>query len=256
MGFSESPLFQFPNEPMSSEATYDSQRADELGQYRCLSTLAVVAFLLGLGSVLTFVAPALVAIPLTTIAIAWLALAKIHSSAGSLTGSLLARSGIVLAIVFAVAAFTHLYVRDSLSIRLASDAAQKWLSFVSAGRIDAALEVMTPSALMNLRPRPAGRDLPIPPFDRQKAIKMLREDPLVHAIEPAQKSGKVLFHSTDEIFYWVARDPEVGCRFEAAGTRSSQVEFSMVLKRKLSPQRDVVWLVDSWTLINPSPAEL
>ncbi len=162
----------------------------------------------------------------------------------------------MLAIVFAVAAFTHVYVRDSLSIRLASDAAQEWLSFVSTGRMDSALEVMTPSALMNLRPRPESEDLPDPPFDRQQAVALLREDPLVHAIEPAQRSAEVLFSSTDEIFYWVALDPEVGCRFEAAGTRSPQVEFSMVLKRILSPQRDVVWLVDSWTLINPSPAEL
>jgi hypothetical protein len=241
---------------MSNEATHEPRDADELGQYRSLSTLAVAAFLLGLGSVLVFAAPALVAIPLTAIAIASLALAKIHSSAGSLTGSLLARSGIVLAIVFTVAAFTHVYVRDSLSIRLASNVAQEWLSFVSTGEIDAALEVMTPSALLNLRPRSAGEDLPDPPFDRQQAIEMLREDPLVHAIEPAQKSAEVLFRSTDGIFYWVALDPEVGCRFEAAGTRSPQVEFSMVLKRILSPQRDVVWLVDSWKLINPSPAEL
>ncbi len=241
---------------MSSKAAYDSQSVDELGQYRSLSTLAVVAFLLGLGSVLIFVAPALVAIPLTAIAVGSLALAKIHSSAGSLTGSLLARSGIVLAIVFTVAAFTHVYVRDSLSIRLASNVAQEWLSFVSTGEIDAALEVMTPSALLNLRPRPAGEDLPEPPFDRQQAIEMLREDPLVHAIEPAQKSAEVKFRSSDEIFFWVALDPKVGCRFEATGTHFPQVEFSIVLKRKLSSQRDVFWWVDSWMLINPSPAEL
>ena len=241
---------------MLIEATDDPRDADELGQYRSLSTLAVAAFLLGLGSVLIFVAPPLIAIPLTAIAIGSLALGKIRSSAGSLTGSLLARSGIVLAIVFAVAAFTHVYVRDSLSIRLASDAAQEWLSFVSTGRIDAALEVMTPAALMRLRPRPTSPDVPEPPFDRQKAVALLREDPLVHAVEPAQKSAEVRFRSTDEMFHWVALDPEVGCRFEAFGTRSPQVEFSMVLKRKLSPQRDVVWLVHSWALIDPSAAEL
>ena len=109
---------------------------------------------------------------------------------------------------------------------------------------------------MKLRPRGARTDQPEPPFDRQKAIAQLREDPLVHAVEPAQKSAEVRFRYTDGMFYWVGLDPEVGCRFEADGTRSPQVEFNMVLKRKLSPQRDVVWLVDSWKLINPSPAEL
>lgn len=245
---------------MLMEATHDSRSADprdvdELGQYRSLSTLAVAAFLLGLGSVLVFITPELVAIPLTAIAVAALALAKIRSSAGSLTGSWLARCGIVLAIVFAVAAFVHVYVRDSLSIRLADDAAQKWLSTVSAGRIDEALEMMTPNALMNLRPRPAEPKAPPPPFDRQVAVEILRQDPLVHAIEPAPDSKEVLFRSTDGFFSWTARDPEVLCRFQTVGTSAEQVDFSLALKRRVGPQGEVVWLVDSWTLLSPTAEE-
>lgn len=241
---------------MSSDLTDNPRSVDELGQYRSLSTLAVAAFLLGLCSVLAFIAPALVAIPLIAIAVALLALAKIRSSAGALTGSLLARSGLVLAIVFAVAAFAHVYVRDSLSIRLASVAAQKWLSSVSTGRIDEALDVMTPSAVMNLRPQPAGRDVPPPPFDRDVAVGMLRLDPLVHAVEPAPDSSEVLFRSTEGVFFWAGRDPEVAFRFEAAGTHAEQVELSLMLKRKLGPKNEVVWLVSSWTLINPAPDEM
>lgn len=191
---------------MLTEATDDSRNvdprsADELGQYRSMSTLAVAAFLLGLGSVLTFVTPMLVAIPLTAIAIAGLALAKIHSSGGSLTGSWLARAGLVLAIIFAVAAYAHVYVRDSLSIRHADVAAQKWLASVSAGRMEEALETMTPSALMKLRPPAGGRNVPPPPFDRDVAVEILRQDPLIHVVEPASASKGVVFRLLQGRFF-------------------------------------------------------
>ena len=134
---------------MLMEATDDPRDVDELGQYRSLSTLAVMAFLLGLVSMLTFITPSLVVIPLTAMAVAALALTRIHSSAGALTGGWLARTGLVLAIVFAVAAFSRVSLRDHLSIQLAEAAARQWLSAVSTGQTEEALKMMTPSGLMN-----------------------------------------------------------------------------------------------------------
>jgi hypothetical protein len=235
--------------------TDELQNADELGQYRSLSTLAVAALVLGLCSPLAFVGPLLLAIPLISVAVAWLALARIRASANCLTGRPLAIAGIVLAVVFAVASLTHVYVRDKLSTRLAGDAAQRWLSLVSADRIDEALEVMTPEALMKLQPPPPSRDVPRSPFEREKAVELLREDPLAHALEAAQEGKSVRFELGDKTSSWAEPDPQIGCKFQARGAQADMVEGSVVLSRRLSPQGGVAWLVDSWSLIQPPPEE-
>jgi len=241
---------------MVMEATGDfrddsPRNVDELGQYRSLSTLAVAAFLLGLGSVFVFVTSALIVIPLAAIAVAALAQIKIHSSAGAQSGSWLARAGLVLAIVFSAAAFSRATVRDSLSIRLAEEAAQRWLTALSADRLDDALEMMSPTALMNLRPQSGGRNAPPSPFVQEVAVDMLRQSPLLHALEPAEDSSEVRFHLLTGAFFSNSRVPEVGCKFEAEGTHVDQVEFNVVLKRILSPKDEVAWAIDSWALINP-----
>lgn len=234
----------------------DLYSADELQQYRSLSTLAVAALLLGTASVLAFAAPMLIAIPLIAIAIAALALSRIHTSEGALTGGLLARVGIVLAIIFGVAAITHGYVRSSLSIRLATDAGQEWLSLMSTGQFDEALNLMSPTAVMRLRPLPTRADLPEPPFDREMASDTLSQEAVVHAIQPAEPSEAVQFRSSDEKFAWIDRDPEVVCSFHATGTHVPEVELHLGLKRMLTSPKDVVWLVDSWSLVEPTAAEI
>ncbi len=240
---------------MSNLLTDELHSADELGQYRSLSTLAVAALVLGFCSPLAFVGPLLMAIPLITIAVAWLALARIRASENTLTGRPLALAAVVLAVVFAVAPLTHAYVRDKLSTRLAGDAAQRWLSLVSADRIDEALEVMTPEALMKLQPPPPSRDAPPLPFEREKAVELLRNDPLVHALEPAREGNVVRFQHSDEKFFWTDRTPQVGCMFQAHGAQADAVEGSVVLSRRLSPQGGVAWLVDSWSLLQPPPEQ-
>ena len=240
---------------MSNLLIDDPRNADELGQYRSLSTLAVVALLLGLCSPLAFVAPLLLAFPLVTIATAWLALARIRASGDCLTGRPLALAGIVLAVLFGVASLSHDYVRYSLSIRLANGAAQRWLSLVSGGRIDEALEVMTPEALMKLQPRPASRDAPQPPFQREQAVALLRDDPLAHALKPAREGAEVRFQPGGQECFWTEQNPLVRGGFQARGAQAELVEFNLELTRKLSPQGEVAWLVNSWSLIKPSPGE-
>ena len=158
--------------------------------------------------------------------------------------------------VFTVAAFTRVYVRNSLSIGLAEEASRKWLEVVSAGRLDEALEMMSRSALMRLQPSPLGSKAPPAPFDSEMAVDILREDPLLHAVQSASKEPSTQFRFAEGQFFWISRDPQVSCRFEAAGGHVEQLEFSLVLTRRLSPQNDVVWLVDSWTLLNPTAEDL
>lgn len=238
---------------MSNLLTEELHNTDELGQYRSLSTLAVAAFVLGLLSPLAFVGPLLLAVPLTAIAIACLALMRIHATGDSLTGRPLALVAITLAVLFAVASLTHVFVRDTLSIRLANESARRWLSLVSAGQFDEALELMTPAALMDLQPPLETRDAPRPPFDRAKAVEILGDQPLPHALEPAQEGTEVQFHCHQEQYLSSERDPQVGCMFQASGAQAELVTGSLVLTRSVSPQGEVVWLIHSWKLISPEP---
>jgi hypothetical protein len=241
---------------MLTEVTNDPRDADELGQYRSLSTLAVAACILGLASGLAVIAAPLGVVPLTAAAIAALALARIRSSRGALTGGWLARVGLVLAIVFAVAAFSRVYLRDGLSIRLAEATARQWLSAVTTGKIEQALELMAPAGLMKLQLPPEDQNSPPPPFDPIVAIDILRQDPLLHALEPATETSEVSFSLVKATFFGGARAVQVGCRFEAAETHVEQVELRLVLQRMVSPGDEVVWLVESWELLNPSADEL
>ena len=239
---------------MSNVATEVLHNADELGPYRSLSTLAVAALVLGLCSPLAFVGPLLLAIPLVAIAAAWLALARIRASEDCLTGRPLALAAIVLAVAFAIASLTHVYVRDKLSTRLAGEAAQRWLSLVASKQFDEALEVMSPTALMKLQP-PPNRDEGRPPFDREIAIAMLREDPLAHVLEPAREGETVQFQLSYQTYFPMDRAPQVGSKFQASGAQAEEVEGNIILVRRLSPEGDVVWLVESWGLTNPPPEE-
>jgi hypothetical protein len=234
------------------ESSDDPRNVDELGQYRSLSTLAVTAFLLGMASVLAFVTPSLIVVPLTAMAIAALAMVKIHSSAGALTGQWLARAGFFLAILFAVAASSRVALRDHLSIEYAEAAAGQWLSAVSTGKMEEALELMTPSGLMKLRLPPADRDAPPPPFDPIVAVDILQHDPLRQALEPASDASEITFHLAEGTFLASPRETQVVCRFGASGTQAENVEFQLVIKRVNGPNGDLVWLVDSWMLLDPS----
>jgi hypothetical protein len=250
----ESSLVQWSQ--MLMEATDDPRNVDELGQYSSLSTLAVAGFLLGMLSVLAFITPSLVVIPLTAMAVALLAMAKIRSSAGSQTGVWLARAGFFLAILFAVGAVSRVALRDRLSTHFAEAAAQQWLRAVSTDKMEEALEMMTPSGLMKLQLPPAARDAPPSPFDPMVAVDILQRDPLLRALEPAPDSSEITFQLAEGTFIASPRKTQVGCRFGASGTRAENVEFQMVIERMDGPQGASVWMVDSWSLLQPSVDEI
>jgi hypothetical protein len=228
--------------------------ADELAQYRSLSTLAIAALVLGLFSPLAFLGPLGIAVPLVAIAVALLALAHIKAARDSLTGRPLALAAIALAVVFAAAALSRAYVRDTLSIRIVAEPARRWMELLSTGRIDDALDVLTPDVLMKLQPS-VPPDAEPPPFDRAKAVELLAADPLVHALEPAQPSKPVAFQFRDQRYFWGDRSPQVGYLFTATGGQADQVEGNLVFSRGVTPGGHVVWLVKSWGMTKPDPQE-
>ncbi len=92
---------------MKSTSSYS---ADELGQYRAMSSSAILALLLGLVSPIAFFSPVLVVVPLLGGGMALIALSKTSNPANCLSGAKLAYAGLVLAIIFGVASCTRMVV--------------------------------------------------------------------------------------------------------------------------------------------------
>ncbi|NOY41814.1 MAG: hypothetical protein GXP26_08265 [Planctomycetes bacterium] len=95
----------------------DSYSADELGQYRAMSSSAVLALLLGLVSPIAFFAPVLTIVPLLAGGMALIALSKTGNPDNGLSGARLAYVGLVLAITFGVASCTRIAVVNLLYSR-------------------------------------------------------------------------------------------------------------------------------------------
>ena len=111
--------------------------ADEFGaEYRSLSTMAVVALLLGLASTAVFAAPVLLILPVVALMVSVVALRAIAAKPDVLTGRTLAVIGLLLATVSLAGSLT----RDSLYARWMSHqarpAAEAWIDLVAAGDVD------------------------------------------------------------------------------------------------------------------------
>ena len=119
-----------------------SQTADgDAARYHAVSKSAVAAFLLGLLSPLALVGPVLWLVPLLGIAIALSAMRKISTSAGELVGWNLAFLGLLLAILFGVAAPVHTFTRHHWIEVRAEEFADQFLDLLLNGRTQAAFQL-------------------------------------------------------------------------------------------------------------------
>jgi hypothetical protein len=87
---------------MSIELETPRSTGENYEQYRALSTAAVASLIVGLLSCLAILDWTLVAIPVIGVPLSLFALAKIKRHSNDLTGAALARSGLVLSLLFAV----------------------------------------------------------------------------------------------------------------------------------------------------------
>jgi len=228
----------------TESTSYD---ADEWGQYRSLSTLAVVAFVLGLCSLLAFVSPLMLVVPLAAVATALLALKGIAASEGGLSGAKLARLGLALAILFTVASFARVKIRDVLLQRQADRAGRQWLSLAAQSRSEDMLELMTKAA--------AGKLLPTNTAQQQTsffggifAIAMMRQDPLVVRLSELRGTGEIRLELKDASIVATGQPPEAFFRYIAGNAESEQQDCLMVLKRFQASDSETIWLIDSWAL--------
>jgi len=230
----------------SESSTANDYDADEWGQYRSLSSLAVVAFLLGISSVLTFVSPLMVVVPLAAVATALLALKGIAASEGGLSGAKLARYGLVLAIVCGVAAFARVKVRDVLLQRQAASVARLWLSLAAEGDAESMLELMSREAVEKLSPA-VEPGQPLPFFAKILSSALIRHDPLVLALSELQGGADPFRLKLEEANLFGGDRNLASLKYVASNTKAQTQGCLLVLKRFVSPTGNV-WLVDSWSL--------
>src|SRR5262245_2800485 len=100
---------------------------EETAEYRQVSVLALISFVLGILSPLTFASPLLMAIPLFGIAFSILALRQIAGSQGGVSGRWAAVAGLFLCVISLVAPFSRDLVFRSVRTREAVSVGRDWL---------------------------------------------------------------------------------------------------------------------------------
>ena len=225
---------------MSETAFSQSHNADELGQYRSLSTLAVVALLLGLASPLFFTARAFSAIPVAGVAVALVALLRIHASQGSQTGATIAKLGLLLSVVFFVAPHALSYVRDSTSLRMAERTAHRWVDAVSHQRWGEAATLTDQAKLYSLLPRSSAPDAPPPRFDLAMATTEMSQEETAQSLSTQDKVELTLLEAS---FQWGTRTSDVVCVYDLSGNDSDLSAVMLILTRRTGPEGGVLWLI-------------
>lgn len=221
----------------------DSFEAEELGNYRSLSSLAVCAFLLGIASLVALLAPLMVAIPIAGVVVALFALARISNSAGALSGRGLALAGLALAIACAVASPLRIQVRDKLYSGQADEAGRQWLTALSRGEIDSSLNQITGNAKGGLM-GPPSHDGQSPKYVTETAVTALGNDVLVAKLREEAQHGELKFVTKSLACDASGATPRAAATYQTTEPDDS-LTMSVVLLRSSA---DGTWLIDSWHL--------
>ncbi len=113
------------------QANEDTPAADELGDYRAISALAVAGLVLGIASVVALVHPLLWVVPAAAVAVNLAALGRIERFAPSLSGRKAALCGLVAALLFGVGAPTQWFSRRWLVRRDADQFVRVWFDYLA-----------------------------------------------------------------------------------------------------------------------------
>ncbi len=228
--------------------------ADELGNYRALSTSAVVALVLGLLSPVAFVAPLMLLVPLMATVVAWWALAKIKGSQGGLSGARLAYGGLVLAVVFGVASVTRVQVRIEILRRQADHTARLWMSLLTQEHAEEALSLMTTPAIFDLSDPDRGVGA-APIFAAALNNAQLLQEPIAQALSAMRKRGNLELTLRKAQVLHELNQPRAALTYEGSISPGEQRLFELRLI-KVDGSGDVNWLVGAWKTIRlGSPAE-
>jgi len=230
----------------SSRDGSSSYDADELGHYRSLCTLAVVALVLGICSVLAFASPLMLIVPLSAAATALLAMRSISASAGGLSGLRLAQLGLALAVFFAVASIVRIEARSWMLKRQAEQVGRQWLSLAAERRAEDMLEYMTKPAIDKVSPTDSQKQ-PLSFFGGMLSAALLRNDPLVTRLSELAGGDQLPLRVEEADVAVAGNMPQAGFRFSVGDVEARQ-DCVVALKRFKAPGDKTVWLVDTWKL--------
>jgi hypothetical protein len=170
---------------------FHSDEPEEVTQYRSLSVLALISLIFGLASPLAFGMPLLIGIPLFGIGISILALHRIATSDGALTGSWMAVAGLFLCIAFAIAPFSREYVVRAIRVHEAQSFAHKWLDTLVAGHPEQAFRLTVDGN----RPQaaPASPQPPMPGEQQPKTdyYQTFLGSPVIKALQAAGANAEI-----------------------------------------------------------------
>jgi hypothetical protein len=128
----------------------------DLDPYQALSIPSALGLALGLASALAFAGPLLWPVPLFAIGVCLFALWQINRYEPSLTGTALARTGLVLAICFGLGAVLHAGLHRLLVARESREVGDLWFDYLRTGELHKAHQLtLDPAARL-----PALSDLP------------------------------------------------------------------------------------------------
>ena len=220
--------------------------ANEIGNYRSLSGLAVVSALLGFASPLYFASPVFSAIPVTAIALGLLALFRIHSSENSMTGSFLAKLGLFLSLVFLVSPWAQGYSRDLSSKSLVASTSRAWLEAVTAKDWEQAALLVDKEKLYGLLPRSSAPDAAPPRFDLDLATAQFAKMEQTQEVAAWEIEDDFKIDFQQCTFDWSERNPVANCVLEMDDKQGQLRRLSLSLqRRKLSVSR-AKWLLVHW----------
>jgi hypothetical protein len=173
-------------------------------EYQSLCPLAALALILGLLSPAALAAPLLLVIPAAAIGVGALALAKIRASDGALTGVIVARWGIALAVACALAPLVRDPLRNALMERQTTEVARQWLTMLAEGRVEDCRALLSGQAIGSLAPHAdkPGAEPPAPEVVATIVLDKLRNEtlsqrlagfktPLIVEADPANDASPV-----------------------------------------------------------------
>lgn len=226
--------------------------------YQTLAPLAALAFVLGMLSLFAFAAPLLLIVPAAAIGAALLALRKIHSSDGALSGERLACWGLALGLACGIAVFVRDPVRNALIRRQVDAISQQWLMLLADGRFEEATKLLDAEALQGLVPRPDERAKPMSKEEALAiAIEHLRRDKLVQRL--AALGSPVHLVPDDSATPQPVFDGDrtlIGVRRTVAGTRAGEpchVDFGF-LRLPVYETEGRPWRIQRWALVDSPPS--
>lgn len=138
-----------------------------------MSPLAVAALAAGIASCLVLFTPLAAMLPLVAIVLAVVALAEIRTSEGHKVGRWPALGGLALAVGFVSQAFATMLAEGMITKQRATATAVAWIDAIREERLDDALAVSSPGALVAAGPD--RHDAALDPEARLQAFRALPE---------------------------------------------------------------------------------